>query len=822
MAHRFTFNQYTTHRIPSYYASNRLYKDAHTRNEITGRTSRRIHDGLTVDRMYGLDTTSDDINSSPYSSPYYINGRYNSDNLYTQRGSAASVQGVTYIASLYDDIHDFTDEDIQTTIELWQGKQIKFTIPYSGKVVGNTITLKNTSGCTGILVINVSTKDGAEPVYKTAIDLCEISQDKFEHRELRSITTIPRIASARGKLYVRMEIIDEISKERSNNPFNTGRKIEIAATGLDNHYAAVVTLGEKNAPVSEVYNYERKPNRPCFGLIYNEWVSVPTNRIEAAVGGATVSINGYKYDIYCFKGPSEARVAVFDKEMGKFVSGTQIAVDGRIKALNLVQAKDYVYYVDGYSPVQKFKIGEWTSSPLPLPSEELVTVSVDLTTFEGSPLGDKSGIYTFTKVAGDWKYAGETVTLSTYGITVSGPATNNSLITVTYTKASEGGEADIAAAYTDTNPVVSPSIITLHNNRIYISGFRNDPNLVQFTEIKAEGPDFESYPYRFYAPDESPLATSYNPITSIVEYESNSLMITGKTFYSLYQTDGGSRGATAETSMPVQITMYTDGGGVQSAGDILNYHGVMYSFDQDEGLRRFTGAVWNVIPNSIDSYWERVDMDKPRKLWGYANKIYYSYTDKVDSKYKTIIWDMEQNYQQYPFYQDVDLPFCDVRYDDDYNLFGAHPDYPCIMKLYDENVWRRMDTPIDFVRYSKYMVVPGISAEMVLKRVRVGVLANVDRHWYVGFGVDKNVLEQHRNNTTAFRIPCWATITDKVSEEALFANQDAYLEDAISYLMINNIRSQCTSVQVRIRCQTFREQASVVSMGIEIQPTNLN
>lgn len=81
MAVRYQNDAHTTGRVPGYYANNRLYKDSYTRNDWQTRVSRRIHDGFNLQVNYGLDTTSDDINSSPYSSPYYVNGRFNSDNL---------------------------------------------------------------------------------------------------------------------------------------------------------------------------------------------------------------------------------------------------------------------------------------------------------------------------------------------------------------------------------------------------------------------------------------------------------------------------------------------------------------------------------------------------------------------------------------------------------------------------------------------------------------------------------------------------------------------------------------------------------------------
>ena len=74
-----------------------------------------------------------------------------------------------------------------------------------------------------------------------------------------------------------------------------------------------------------------------------------------------------------------------------------------------------------------------------------------------------------------------------------------------------------------------------------------------------------------------------------------------------------------------------DAAGVEAQNDIVNYKGVLYSFNQKEGIRRFTGSLWNRLPTNVDSHYDRVDMDKPRKIWGDENKLYFNYTDKLDA-----------------------------------------------------------------------------------------------------------------------------------------------------------------------------------------------
>lgn len=824
MAWRHQNNSHPHGRTPSYYANHRLYPGAYAQPEAQTRTSRRVHDGFTINNNYGLDTTSDDINSSPYSSPYYINGRYNSDNLTTQRGNSASVQGCEFLLSSFENEQEVSLDDMQTTIEMWQGKQIKFELPYDGKVVGNTIMLKNTGECTGILSIYFSTKPDAVPIYETSIDLCKVSSDRFEKYTLHSMTVIPQLANPKKKLYVRMEIWDEVSQERSANPFNPGRKIEIAATGLGNHEACIYRLQDKNTMVEEKYEYKPYPSRPLIGLIYSDYTSVPVDRIDNMKTGGTVSLNRYRYDIFCIKDGSGAKVLIYDKEMNKLVEDTDIRVDGRVKQLNIAQVTDtnketWVYYVDGYSPLQRFKIGEWESMAFNTGSADNVIAEIDSATFFDTDLGQQSGYYVFTFNDGTWWYNEQEIDIATYGITlVGGSPSVGAVINISYTVTSGGTKTVESIEYVDARPVVGASLIMFHNNRLFLSGFRSDPNLVQISSIEAAGPNFTQFPYRFYTPNRSPYDTSLTPITAMVEYASDQIMFLGKTFFTIFQTYSSSSASSLEGGMPTQVSTYVDSAGVQGQGDVVNYKGVIYSFDQKEGIRRYSGATWSRLPTTVDSHYDRVDMTKPRKLWGYANKLYFNYTDSIDGKAKCLIWDMQMNYQQYPWFQDVDIPFCDARFDETEELVGIHPDYPCIMRLYAEDTWARLDTPIVFRRDTKYLNLPGNAADFIVKRVHVKIINNANRWWWLSINGDKQNMTQFRGHDKWFRQPVWDTITVDEPAETPFPVEDVFEENAIYRMSLTNLRLTCSAVQVRTRVKTFRSQANLVSVELEVAP----
>ena len=625
-----------------------------------------------------------------------------------------------------------------------------------------------------------------------------------------------------------MEVWDELERcdERSSNPFNTGRKIEIAATGKGSHLACTYQLQEKNEPVRETYDYKHYPSAPLIGLIYSDWRSIPTDRIDNIKTGATVSLNKYRYDIFCVKKENEARVIIYDNEMNKLVENTNIKIDGRVEQLNIAQVTDtnrvtWVYYVDGYSPLQRFKIGEWISSAFATGSADDVTAEIDAETWYNSDLGSTSGTYIFTYHNNQWEYNESPVSLSTYGITlVGGGPSEGSTITVLYT-VSDGGTKNIESIeFVDARPVLGASLIMFHNNRLYLAGFRNDPNLVQVSAIEAEGPSYVNFPYRFYAPNRSPYDTSLNPITALTEVANDQIMISLKNGFTIYQTYSGTKSTGLEDYMPSQVGVFTDSAGVQSQGDITNYKGIVYSFDEKEGLRRFTGSLWNNVPAAqpVSSHYDRVDMTKPRKMWGSNNKLYFNYTDKIDGKYKCLIWDQSMNYQSFPMFQDVDVPFCDIRFDETEEMVGIHPDYPAIMLHYAENTWRRFDSPITFERHTKYLNLPGNAADIIIKRVHVKVLANASRWWWVAISGDRQTFYQERGRDIVYREPVWKNEVIDEPAETAFPSQDIHELYPVYRLSIMNLRLERESVQVKTKAKTFRHQASLLSVLVECQP----
>jgi hypothetical protein len=493
-----------------------------------------------------------------------------------------------------------------------------------------------------------------------------------------------------------------------------------------------------------------------------------------------------------------------------------------IPAANPAMGITYMYVVDGVSPLREMRVEKWDEQyTFPSTSGDNISVSIQNETWFDSDLGDESGYYVFTyKEDNKWYYNEEEFDLAAHGITLSDGAqpAPYSTINVAYTVTLGGTKTIESIEYVDARPVVGASLIMFHNNRIYLSGFRNDPNLVQCSAIEEDGPNFRVFPYRFYTPNRSPYDTSLTPITAMVEYASDQIMFLGKTFFSIFQTYSSKSAPSMESGMPTQVSTWVDSAGVQSPGDVFNYKGVIYSYDQKEGIRRFSGATWSRLPTTVDSHYDRVDMDKPRKLWGYANKLYFNYYDSIDGKAKCLVWDMMMNYQQFPWFQDVDIPFCDARWNETEEIVGIHPDYPMIMNLYAEDTWRRLDTPIVFRRDTKYLNMPGNADDFTVNRLHVKVINNSNRWWWISLNGDKQNMTQFRGHDPYWRQPVWDTITVKEPVESPFPFEDAFEENAVYRMDIVNAKIRATAIQARIKTKTFRAQADLVSVEFEVSP----
>ena len=116
------------------------------------------------------------------------------------------------------------------------------------------------------------------------------------------------------------------------------------------------------------------------------------------------------------------------------------------------------------------------------------------------------------------------------------------------------------------------------------------------------------------------------------------------------------------------------------------------------------------------------------------------------------------------------------------------------------------------------MSIPGGANDLWVKRAWLKVIANENRWWWVGLNADKHFQTQFRGPESVYRIPVWNTIDTVDPIETAFPFEDATTEKAIYRGYISHIKIRGESIQIKVKCKTFKSQANLVGVGFEVQP----
>ena len=124
------------------------------------------------------------------------------------------------------------------------------------------------------------------------------------------------------------------------------------------------------------------------------------------------------YDAYLYRTSGGARDVSDGDAQLSFIKGNSV-ITGRVpESINPT-------YTSSHTPGE----GESYISPV---------VAINPEIWRASTLGAASGNYTFTRTDGAWKYNNTTVSLDTYGITITGDVYDTDYFVVAYTKAAQG------------------------------------------------------------------------------------------------------------------------------------------------------------------------------------------------------------------------------------------------------------------------------------------------------------------------------------------------------------------------------------------------
>lgn len=725
-----------TNAVDSLYAGarwQRYYPDVYSRTTKTWQTrvGQRNYEFSTFSNLLGLNTAFDDIHKSDGDSPYLRNVRYMGERQQIQRAQVTSRNGAELLGIKgYDTV---AAPSAQYYVEMWEGRALEIDLDKKDALlIGGAIEVRNLEGAQGRLRIFLK-KPGEREICDANIDLTTVNTTKYDKRVFRFINPI----NMKDGVTLRFEIEGDAAPDDCGET-PTGRKIRIRTSGLGNHRQADFKRPNTDECMREVpYEWTDEPGIICFEQHTCDELPM--------LKGTQVCTDEGKFLVFPIKNSSGITLWRFNLETREFkeIDTTAAPVDSRSTAVRFAQGLGKLYFVDGYSYLQRIDLKTWKSE-LAIAKQS----DIDVT-----------------------------------GVT---PA--------------------------DMQAQKGASLIIRIRQRMFLSGFAEDPNFVQYSILNSltgdpdnpsenAGVQYDQYSdiSWFYSPDKSPKDSVCGPITALEQYDDNLI---------IFRKDGSSVYAVgSEFSAPSQADTFAYNIGVERQEDVCNMDGNLYLYNRSEGFRRFSGAEATFQSAKIDNELRKIPADSPRFMIGHANKV-RMYCDLDNRGYADHAFlFMTILAQSSPWYCDDNVPVCWAVGDQTTDtIYAMHANYPAIYIVDSPDKYSDFDSSINMEYHTPYKSPGSMNGWTMLRRTILRIVASGTNAWFIGLDFD------HRDKPAVWRKYVQYQEDEGVPTEAVFDSNEEVGTKVVNLML----RAKVRDYQVRIKVSTFTDPAMLMYISSEV------
>lgn len=536
-----------------------------------------------------------------------------------------------------------------------------------------------------------------------------------------------------SRVLLRLEILDDVLETEDRTESRERRSIRILTEYSGTHDSAEYSLPNVDSSLREVkFEFNTAPTRPVTGTTLNDW--------QPMVRSEDVMIGGQLHVIFPVRHDGIVELFKTNLVTGQTSSVTTL-VDPRSKAVRFDQAEGFLYYVDEYSPLRRISLTTLVVE-LVIPKRE----ELQQTTIVGNNETEKA--------------------------------------------------ASAAKLIKQLTAKEGASLIMFMQNRLYLSGFKDDPNLVIYSLIDDVKPRFEQYNDRLYSPDQSPELSAGSPITALSQ-TSNVLVIFRIDAISLY---------TPGLGIELNATQATPEG---AALGVLNQEAVcsgknnVYFYNPIEGLMRFAGSLNRVVSADIENMFKRIA--HPENIFMlYQNKrvrMYFSFTETTNDSCFYYYTELEGSL---PWYLDVNTPVSSaIASKRSEGIIAIHSQVPSIMDV--DSQFTDFDSYIVMEYHTQYETPADIDGWLFVRRVHVHELANSTHSMYIALDID------HTDKPITYRRVIERTVQPEYNPDAVFQNT---AEDGVQIVSLH-MYVRCRSFQVRIKRYCYKDTAEFLGVSVE-------
>ena len=711
----------------------RFYPDTYSRTTQTWQTrvGRRNYEFSTFSNLLGLNTNFDDIHKSDGDSPYLRNVRYMGEKQEIQRAQVTSRNGAELLGiKSYDTI---AAPKAEYFVEMWEGRALEIDLPKKDTLlIGGAIEIRNLERASGRLRIFLK-KPNEREICDANIPLDEVNNTKYDKRVFRFINPI----NLKEGATLRFEIEGDMAPDDCGD-FEEPHKIRIRTSGSGTHRQADYTRPNTEECMREVaYEWTSEPSIICFEQHTCDEVPM--------LKGTQVCTDDGQFLVFPIKNSNGITLWRFDIEKREYkeIDTTSAPVDSRSTAVRFAQGLGKLYYVDGYSALQRIDLKTWKA--------ELAIAKQSDIDVEG--------------------------------------------VTPEDMQAQKGA-----------------SLIIRIRQRMFLSGFAEDPNFVQYSILNSltgdpdnpsenAGVQYDQYSdiSWFYSPDKSPKDSVCGPITALEQYDDNLI---------IFRRDGSSVYAIgSEFSAPSQADTFAYNIGVERQEDVCNMNGNLYLYNKSEGFRRFSGAEATFQSAKIDNELRKIPADSPRFMIGHANKV-RMYCDLEGRGYADHAFlFMTILAQSSPWYCDDNVPVCWAVGDQTSDtIYAMHANYPAIYIVDSPEKYSDFDSSIDMEYHTPYKSPGSMNGWTLLRRTILRIVASGTNAWYIGLDFD------HRDRPAVWRKYIQYQEDEDIPDTAVFDANEQVGTKVVNLM----VRAKVRDYQVRIKVSTYDDPAMLMYISSEV------
>lgn len=755
---------------------------ARTSGWATRYYNRKTGDAV-VTALSGLNVTDDDFSKRKGESPKIENARLNGSKETRKRAQSMSRMGQRFNGMPPGSEETHTNPVGDEWIPVKEFRSVKFQVKSSGRLtsIGLYLRTKTEVKNTNAYFLAIVRTKGSRK------EICRAIKPVKGIKKEAELTWFRLIRTLEGDFELELTLVDDMNN--TGAPLDT--VVEVSATGESNHEWAEHKVPNIDEALREIpYKYNLGINnavvctktttwKPWNAWIQNGYfVSGDTRYIIIPVINGEGKREIYKQPYVRFRKDGSFEI-LRNQPITLFIPTNKI--NQYSMQVRMTQAGGAVYFVDGFSHLQKVDLENWGIT-------EAKPTNVDMFSFVPNNLYYKNSLIWHNNQF--WRAKADFRSGATFDPNQWTPEGSDSL-----------------------TAWPGASLIYFLNNRLFLSGFREasvgipkkpEPNLVLVSSIDSVAPRYDMFNRQiefFYVPDRSPTSTGSAPITAFSSYSDSLIIFTADGF--VYEQVA----ANVEFGGISQTTPEGSNYGCLKQEHVVKGRNNIYFVNPSLGVMRLGGSVANTVSRPVDSILKRINDNQLDKAYlsMHGDMLRFYHTTDSDKNDACLIDYTQYSRQKSYWYYDTNTPVKMMYSDDSYDIeLGIGSEYPCVIEA--ENTLRDFDCAIEYVYYTEYLNTPNALDGMIVRRVHVTTLQDFHSSIYVG--LDYN----HNNKPIVWRRFVTAAERGDYMPEDVFSDDEEVGATTISLRVLTTDSEFC---QIRIKQYCYDYQAEILRLSLE-------